>query len=117
MHGGLNPYRYETILFEGISLSPVFGNGQNDLGINGNPVLGGTSDVHFRVTFANVLSPGSTQSHSIDLNFFTQVVGDQGVYLPATGETFALTIIPEPHTATLLAFGLCGIARFRKKSE
>jgi len=113
-HGSTNPYLYETVLFEGISLSPVQGNGQNDLGINGNPVQGGASDVHFRVTFVNVLPPGSSESHSIDLNFRMRAIGGLGNDLPTTGDTFALTIIPEPNTALLiaLALGLLSGSRF-----
>jgi hypothetical protein len=94
-----------------LSVSGVNNTGINDTGINGNSLSAG--GVHFQVTFANTWTDLATSGAGVKnlvLNFGLTGVGALGVTLPSTGETFNLTVVPEPGTALLMGLGLAGLA-------
>ena len=110
----LNPQAFTTNLFGGVSFTPAAGDGSGDFGIGGGLVSGG--DIHFQVTFANVL-PASYAGPALSttLNFDLLLLDLNGDPIAATGDTFALSTIPEPGTALLMGLGLAGLATTRRR--
>jgi hypothetical protein len=93
-----------------LSVSGVNNSGINDTGIAGNSLSAG--DVHFQVTFVNTwadYNDGAGHKNLV-LDFGLTGIGALGVTLPSTGETFNLTVVPEPGTALLMGLGLAGLA-------
>ena len=105
-----NPQANTTNLGTYIGTTGVNSSGANDTGIAGNSISGG--DVHFQVTFVNTWADfnSGTGHKNVTLNFGLTGVGALGASLPASGETFSLTVVPEPGTALLMGIGLAGLA-------
>ena len=124
-HGNFNPIfpqfneEAKVTIFSGISLSPAFGDGTQDLGVGGGLV--GSGDVHLRVQFlATAGTSGAAWSTTnVEFGVFGDVgqaaVGNGGVDLPFSNATVALTIVPEPGTALLMGLGLAGLATTRRR--
>lgn len=97
---GTNGNRVQIAL--SASLSPVVGAPNTDQGLDN-----GVGTAMFRVTFTAV--------ESANIEIGTSYQGD-GVIIPggdsiqAQGDTFALTVVPEPGTALLMGLGLAGLA-------
>jgi hypothetical protein len=119
----LNPQAYRTVLFQGADTSSTFGDGAEDHGIGGTAIQAG--DIHFQVTFvADQINTAAypegrgTTDNSVqyaDLLFSIDAVTLGGVILPATSDSFSLTVIPEPGTALLMGLGLAGLATSRRR--
>lgn len=107
----LAPQAYTVNMFDGISATGATGDGSTDYGIGGTYVTGG--DIHFQVTLQNV-GNGSAASSLANLQFSLLALDFQGNSIAATGDTFALTVIPEPGTALLMGLGLAGLATIRR---
>ena len=108
----LAPQAYTVNMFDGISATGATGDGSTDYGIGGTYVTGG--DIHFQVTLQNV-GNGSAASSLANLQFSLLALDFQGNSIAATGDTFALTVIPEPGTALLMGLGLAGLATVRRR--
>lgn len=108
----LSPQAYTVNMFDGISASGADGTGLTDYGIGGALVTGG--DIHFQVTLQNV-GNGSAASSLANLQFSVLALDFQGTSIASTGDTFALTVIPEPGTALLMGLGLAGLATVRRR--
>jgi len=109
-----NPVAHTTTLFGGISATAVPGDGTADLGIAGNPIA---SDLHFQVTFANVVSGavyGPTFSTTANLSFDVTVISTGGAS-STTSTPFSITVVPEPGTALLMGLGRVGLATTRRR--
>lgn len=107
----LNPQAYTVNLFDGISASGASGDGSTDYGIGGNYVTEG--DIHFQVTLQNVFTAPSDFAVA-NLQFSVLALDFQGTSIAATGDTFTLTVVPEPGTALLMGLGLAGLATVRR---
>ena len=108
----LNPQAYTVNLFDGISASGATGDGSTDYGIGGTYVTSG--DIHFQVTLQNV-GNGSAAYTLANLQFSLLALDFQGGTIASTGDTFALTVVPEPGTALLMGLGLAGLATVRRR--
>ncbi len=110
----LNPQAYTTNLFGGVRTSGHTGDGNLDHGIGSTLVSGG--DIHFQVTFINVLpSSYAGPDLSTTLNFDLLLLDLNGDTIAASGDTFNLTMVPEPGTALLMGLGLAGLATTRRR--
>jgi len=108
----LNPQAYTTSLFEGIGVTAALGDGSEDEGLGGaGSNVHPNNDVHFQVTFSNVL--GTVDRAFADLSFDVLSVYAGGT-TSTSSATFALTVIPEPGTALLMGLGLAGLAANRR---
>jgi hypothetical protein len=112
-----NPQPVRTSLFAGASLASSNGNGNLDLGINGNLISDG--DVHFRVTYrltTNIpnLNQNLILSFGTDSALGHPAIGPDGSEIPFQNATYALTVIPEPGTALLMGLGLAALATRRR---
>lgn len=105
--------QWRTRLFAGgVASGPGFsGDGQEDPGIDG--ALVGDGDVHFRVTF--VAMPGTIEPASFTMNFGIEaLLADNSGIVVGSGDTFDLTVIPEPGTALLMGLGLAALGARRR---
>jgi len=107
-------------LFDGISTTPATGNGSLDAGYDGTQIAAG--GVHFQVSFAardlGVASPLNPVQITLEFGtgqFGNAAIGDGGVVLPFTNDSYTLTIVPEPGTALLMGLGLAGLAATRRR--
>ena len=107
----LSPQAYTVNLFDGISATGATGDGSTDYGIGGSYVTNG--DIHFQVTLENV-GNGSAASTVANLQFSLLALDFQGNSIASTGDTFTLTVVPEPGTALLMGLGLAGLATIRR---
>jgi hypothetical protein len=107
----LSPQAYTVNLFDGISATGAGGDGSTDYGIGETYVTSG--DIHFQVTLENV--GGSTGASTVaNLQFSLLALDFQGNTIASTGDTFTLTVVPEPGTALLMGLGLAGLATIRR---
>ena len=105
--------QWRTRLFAGGVLPPAFfaGTGADDPGIDG--ALVGDGDVHFRVTFVAI--PGTIEPASFTMNFGIEaLLSDNSTIVVGSGDTFDLTVIPEPGTALLMGLGLAALGARRR---
>ena len=108
----LNPQAYTVNMFDGISPSGADGDGLTDYGIGGSLVTGG--DIHFQITLQNVFAYAD-QGAVANLQFSVLALDFQGNEIASTGDTFALTVVPEPGTALLMGLGLACLATVRRR--
>ena len=108
----LNPQAYTVNMFDGIRVAGADGDGLTDYGLGGALVSGG--DFHFEVTLQNVFT-SADQGALANLQFSVLALDFQGNEIASTGDTFALTVVPEPGTALLMGLGLAGLATVRRR--
>ena len=110
----LNPQAYTTNLFGGVRTSGHLGDGAIDHGVGGGLISGG--DIHFTVTFVNVLpNTFAGAPLSTTLNFDLLLLDLNGDPIAASGSTFDISTVPEPGTALLMGLGLAGLATTRRR--
>ena len=107
----LNPQAYTVNMFDGIRVAGADGDGLTDYGIGGALVT--SNDIHFQVTLDNV-GNGSAASTVANLQFSVLSLDFEGNSIASTGDTFTLTVVPEPGTALLMGLGLAGLATIRR---